>query len=575
MLRIFRDLVKHLSRRRQKQFVAVLLAMLGSGVLEFVSVGSVFPFIAALSDPDRVAAFPVIRQIVEFLDVSKPESLVLLLAIGFATTVVVSALSRLFVMWLTIRFTVSIGADLAHAVFDRTLSQPYRIHTSRNSSEVVSATAKKVDAVANGIIREAQNLVYSGFLASAIAALILVIQPLVGLISMVIIGGIYLLIAISVKSVLQRNSQLIARRETKVVQIVQEGLGGVRQILLDGTKSYFTNSFGAADRSLRLARGTNVFISSSPRLLLEAVGLLLISMTVAIYIARDGDLETVLPVVGTMAVGAYRLLPALQQAYSSWSNLQANRALSQELVELLNSPADYALESTGRKLSFHESFGLRKVDFCYEKTGPWTLQSLDLNIARGSKVGILGETGSGKSTVLDLLMGLQEPANGNLIVDGQAVEPQRLGHWRRHIAHVPQEVFLVDGSYKENIAFGLSLEDIDENAVLRSAEAACILEFVENDPNGFDGRIGERGALLSGGQRQRLGIARALYRNCDVLILDEATSALDEATEAEVMGRIVDNCELTVIVVTHRASTLAFCDDVYRIQAGTISAVKL
>ena len=166
-MRIFRDLVKHLSRRRQKQFVTVLLAMLGSGVLEFVSVGSVFPFIAALSDPDRVAAFPVIRQIVEFLDVSKPESLVLLLAIGFATTVVVSALSRLFVMWLTIRFTVSIGADLAHAVFDRTLSQPYRIHTSRNSSEVVSATAKKVDAVANGIIREAQNSPPFGFDSTA------------------------------------------------------------------------------------------------------------------------------------------------------------------------------------------------------------------------------------------------------------------------------------------------------------------------------------------------------------------------------------------------------------------------
>lgn len=352
-------------------------------------------------------------------------------------------------------------------------------------------------------------------------------------------------------------------------------MGGVRQILLDGTKSYFTNSFGAADRSLRRARGTNVFISSSPRLLLEVVGLLLISITVAIYVTRDGDLETVLPVVGTMAVGAFRLLPALQLAYSSWSNLQANRAISQELVELLNSPADYALEPTGPTISFNESFGLRKVDFRYEETGPWTLQSLDLNIARGSKVGILGETGSGKSTVLDLLMGLQESANGNLIVDGQAVEIQRLSHWRRHVAQVPQEVFLSDGSYKENIAFGLSLEDIDENAVLRSAEAACIREFVESHPNGFDGRIGERGALLSGGERQRLGIVRALYWNCDVLILDEATSALDEATEAEVMGRIVGNRELTVLVVTHRASTLAFCDDVYRMQAGTISAVKL
>jgi len=205
MLRILRDLVQHLSRRRQKQFVVILLAMLGSGALEFVSVGSVFPFIAALSDPDRAAAFPIIRQIVEILDVSKPESLILLLAIGFATTVVVSGLSRLFVQWLTIRFTVAIGADLGHAVFDRALSQPYRIHTSRNSSEVISATAKKVDAVANGTIRDAQNLVYSGFLASAIAALILVVQPLVGLISMAILGGIYLLIAISVKSVLIVN----------------------------------------------------------------------------------------------------------------------------------------------------------------------------------------------------------------------------------------------------------------------------------------------------------------------------------------------------------------------------------
>ncbi len=312
---------------------------------------------------------------------------------------------------------------------------------------------------------------------------------------------------------------------------------------------------------------------------MEALGMVLIAALAYTLSRQVGGITTALPVLGTLALGAQRLLPALQQIYGAWASIAGSHASLADTIELLDQPLTAELlQPAPASLPFHDvirfnTIRFNAVRFRYTGCGPWVLDGLNLTIPRGARVGFVGSTGSGKSTTLDLLMGLLTPTEGELLVDGQPISGNRLRAWQRSIAHVPQSIYLADTTLAENIAFGVPPDTIDLDRVQQAARQAQIADFIESSPEGYQSYVGEHGIRLSGGQRQRIGIARALYKQASVLVFDEATSALDNATEQSVMDAIKGlSSDLTILLIAHRLTTVRRCDTIVELEHGQVVA---
>jgi ATP-binding cassette, subfamily B, bacterial PglK len=564
---------RHLGRRRQQQFALLLGLMVVSALAEVVSLSSVLPFIGILIAPERVFKYSFTAHLVRAWGISSAQQLVLPLTITFVVAAVVSGAIRTLLMWGITRFSHGSGAELSAEVYRRTLYQPYHVHVARNSSEVLSSITIKV--------LEAVNVLYmslvliSSLLSVALVTLALIaVDPLAAAVAIVGFGGAYGLVMWLQRRRLQRNGQRIAAEHTHVVKAIQEGLGGIRDVLLDGTQSVYCDIYRNADHPLRRAQGNNIFVTQSPRYLMDTVGMVLIAALAYGLSRQAGGVATALPVLGTLALGAQRLLPTLQQCYSSWAGIVGSEAALTDVLGMLDQPlpAD-ALLPAPAPLPFRDAARFVGVRFRYSSDGPWVLDSLDFTIRKGSRVGIVGTTGSGKSTTLDLLMGLLTPTEGEVLVDGQPVTGTRVRAWQRTIAHVPQSIFLADTSLAENIAFGVPPAAIDLERVRQAARQAQIADFVEGRRESYDTLIGERGVRLSGGQRQRIGIARALYKQACVLVFDEATSALDNATERSVMDAIEGlHRDLTIVLIAHRLTTVRRCDTILELEHGRVVA---
>jgi ATP-binding cassette subfamily B protein len=371
---------------------------------------------------------------------------------------------------------------------------------------------------------------------------------------------------------LRRNSERISYEETQVIKALQEGLGGIRDVLLDSTQAIYCDIYQRADSPLRKAYGSNTFIGGAPRFVMEAFGMALIASLAYWLGQKPGGIVLALPVLGALALGAQRLLPAMQQGYSAWATIIGSKASLVETISVLDQPVnDNVSQMVLNPLPFESSIFFREVYFRYSDKDSWVLHNLNLLIPKGSRVGIIGITGSGKSTVIDLLMGLLSPLRGNIEIDGTPCVGNQLKSWQKTIAHVPQMIYLADITIAENIAFGVPKNLIDIDRVRFAARQAHISEFVENLPSKYDTNVGERGIRLSGGQRQRIGIARALYKQAKVLIFDEATSALDSSTELSVMDSI-DGLDrsLTIFIVAHRITTLSRCDKIVELDHGCV-----
>jgi ATP-binding cassette subfamily B protein len=358
-----------------------------------------------------------------------------------------------------------------------------------------------------------------------------------------------------------RISQRIARESTQVVKSLQEGLGGIRDVLIDGSQAAYCQIYRSADKPLRRAQGSNQFIAQAPRYGVEALGMVLIAWLAYTLAQQSDGMAKAIPVLGALALGAQRLLPALQSVYASWSSIQGGQASLQDTLDLLDQPLpDYADQPIAKPLPFREQIKLQQLSFQYDPQGPWILKNVDLIIPKGSQVGFIGTTGSGKSTLLDIVMGLLQPTQGMLLIDDQAIGSGNHRAWQTHIAHVPQAIFLADSTIEENIAFGVPKDQIDPELVRQAAQHAQIADSIDTWPKQYQTFVGERGIRLSGGQRQRIGIARALYKQADVIIFDEATSALDNETEQAVM-QAIDGLgrDVTLLIIAHRLTTLKNC----------------
>ncbi len=565
-------LLAYLAPRRKKQLGLLLVIMVITSFAEVVSIGAVLPFLGALMSPEKVFAHEYIQPIVTSLQITEPNQLLLPLTLLFIAASILSAGMRLTLIWAQTRLGHAIGADLSVQIYEKTLYQPYSVHVSRNSSKVIAGISGKIDAVVRESLLPLLSGTSSALMLAAIVAVLFALDPVVAFVTFGGFGAVYAAIMVLSRKRLTQNSQRISRESNQVVKALQEGLGGIRDVLIDGTQALYCKIYRSADLPLRRARANNQIIDASPRFLIEALGIALIAALAYALTGREGGVAAAIPLLGALAIGAQRLLPVWQQLYNNWSSVRGGQASLNDVLDLLEQPLPaYARALTSKPLDFKNSIKLNNVSFRYTDQTPWVLQNINLEIPKGARVGFMGTTGSGKSTLLDILMALLPPGKGSFVIDGTTITEQNFRSWQSHIAHVPQSIFLADTTIAENIAFGVPADQIDYRRVEKAAQQAQIAKTIESWKKGYDTFVGERGVRLSGGQRQRIGIARALYKQADVIVLDEATSALDNETEAAVMEAIntIDN-DITVFMVAHRLSTLDACDLIYELESGKL-----
>jgi ATP-binding cassette subfamily B protein len=568
------NLWEHISLRRRRQFYLLLGLTVLSAAAEAISLGAIIPFIQALTQPESLISLPYMAHFSKVFRVSTSEEFVYLIVIAFGLAALIAGGLRLLLLWFSIRLTNATSTDLSINIYRRTLYQPYAIHVARGSSEIISGITQKV-SIATSVMLSVVAVFTSSILFIVIMLTILAIDPVSASLAFLCFGSAYALIAFSTRSRLISNSRSIAQEQTKVIKALQEGLGAIRDVLIDGTQNIYCKIYQDAIRKSHRSSGQNNFISLAPRYVMEALGMALLAIFILILSGRDGGVSGALPILGVLALGAQRLLPLMQQLYGNWAVVMGSQIALTDVIMLLQQPIiDGADQVNPKRLTFEEVIQFQNVSFRYSSDGPYVLEDINFTIRKGSKVGFIGSTGSGKTTLLDLLMGLLEPSNGIICVDDIPINNFNKRAWQCTIAHVPQSIFLSDGSISENIAFGINPGEMDFQLVQKVAEEAQIAQFINSLPEGYRTSVGERGVRLSGGQRQRIGIARALYKRANILILDEATSALDSDTEEDLMNSIDGLSEnITVLIIAHRITTLSNCDQIIDLSNGRIKRI--
>lgn len=565
----------HVSVRRRVQFGSLLVLTVVAAFAEVLSIGAVLPFLGVLTAPEVVFSHPLAQPLVRALGLREPGQLLLPLTVIFSGAALLSGGMRLLLLWAQTRLGHAVGTEFSVEIYRRTLYQPYPVHLARNSSEVISGMTVKTSVLVNNTILPLLTITSAVVMLHAILVALVMIDPAVAIGAFAGFGVIYLLVIGLTKRSLARDSKSISRESTRVIKALQEGLGGIRDVLLDGTQAAYCKIYRDADVPLRRAQANVQIVSGSPRFGIEALAMVLIAWLAYMLAGKPEGVVKALPVLGALALGAQRLLPVLQQIYLSIAAMRGGQASLSDALDLLDQPMPAeAGEPLPLPLAFSDRLTLEGVGFSYANGARPVLKQVELVIPKGGRIGFIGTTGSGKSTLLDLVMGLLEPSEGRLLVDGVELTMMNRRAWQTHIAHVPQTIFLADITIAENIAFGVPPDMIDHERVRRAAALAHIAETIEALPEGYRTVTGEGGTRLSGGQRQRIGIARALYKRADVIILDEATSALDNETERSVIKAISDlGKEYTVLMVAHRLSTLACCDQVVELESGRIRRI--
>lgn len=569
LIRLLIRLWRHIKPRRKIQFSLLVGLMLLSTFTEVVSVSAVVPFLAALSNPEKLFSYSILNKLVTPLGIESPDHLLLPLCVFFMVIAVAAGVLRTFLTWVSSRLTSAWGSELSIDVYVRTLSQPYSKQVLTNSSEVISGIGN-VNGVVFGVVLPLISMMNASILLIMLTTALILINPVAASASILCFGVSYLFIAWLSRRRLLINSKCIATQQARAIQVMQESLGGIRDVQLDGAQDFYGNIYRQIDGPLRSAQADNNFIGLSPKFAMDTIAMILIAVLTYWMASSKGGLLDSLPVLGALAVGAQRLLPALQQLYAAWTSIVGNTKQLGCVLEML----DYDIPPFSQDiapLNFSESIEIINLGFKYRVNTPWAISDVNLKIPKGYKVGFIGTTGSGKTTLLDLIMGLLLPTSGKILVDGKELKGAYLSSWQRSVAHVPQNIFLTDSSFFENIAFGMPRSAVDLSRVEDAARQANISDFIEAQEDGYESRVGERGIRLSGGQRQRIAIARAFYKQANILVLDEATSALDNETEGNVMSSInaIDRT-YTVLIIAHRTTTLQGCDMVVELKNGKL-----
>ena len=551
----------HISNKQKRHLAFLALLMLVGASAEVFSLGLVFPFLAVIIQPEKVVFQGPFATLFHYAGISQGPSARISITLLFVFGVVAAGFVRVILLWAQTRIGNSIGSELGAAAYERTLYQPYLKHTQRNSSDIIATLQTKVNTMVYFVVIPLLNFVTSIFIGLAILIAAAWFEPVATILIGLFFAGIYLAIGVFSRKRIHQNSHVVKQEQNIVVQKIMEGMGAIRDVLLDGSQVQYVKDYRLADTRLRRSYGNLAILAGLPRHMLESAGLVLLAGIACFVMSENTNSSNALKVVGVIGLTAQRVLPLIQQVYASWVSMNGGLGCLKDVLELLDQPMPSDKSHVAKnKVDFKNEISFQKISFRYSDKMPWVLDQLSFTVPKGSRVGFVGKTGSGKSTCLDLLMGLLEPTAGQILIDGYPLGQKTIRAWQKKIAHVPQAVYLADSSLAENIAFGTPQDKINKERVRSAARKAHIADFIESLPQGYQALVGERGIRLSGGQRQRIGIARALYKTSQIIIFDEATSALDNETEQAVMEAIESLSEdLTIFIIAHRLTTLKNC----------------
>jgi ABC-type multidrug transport system fused ATPase/permease subunit len=568
---------KQLDKTRRRQLFILLCMMVVSSLAELFSIGMVIPFLGVLTESERFLANDNIKTIITFAKIKDKNDVLLAVTIIFCLAVLIASLVHISLMRYKTKVSLSIGAELSSSVFEKTLRQSYRTYIRGNSSNIVAGLSK-ANAMVNTVIQPALNMVGATLIITFVLVGLVYIQPIITLISMILLAIVYLGLSLVSKVKVNQNSEIIAKNQNKVAKVVQEGLGGIRDVILNETQALHVQLYRDRVSPMQEANAKNQIISQYPRYIVEALGIIIIAIVA--FVQTEPRLSvsqehSIIPLLGALALGAQRLLPLCQQIYASHVAISGSYQSTNDALEYLEQSVSCTDSLRYEDVFFKSSLAFLNVSFRYEWNQDWVIKGLDLEIRKGSVVGIIGRTGTGKSTILDLIMGLIEPESGEIKIDDVGLTGKNVKSWRKKISHVPQTIFLSDCSIAENIALGIPKSEIDHARLLEAVQTAQLAEVINKFPDKFETLVGERGINLSGGQIQRIGIARALYKKSCVIVLDEATSALDSITESKIIDGILEFPKrATVIMVSHRLSALVKCDLLVELKERNVNVIS-
>ena len=574
MIETFRKLRDLLDAREQRNALLLFAMMLFMGLIEMAGVASVMPLMAVLLSPELVHSNQHLAAAYAYLGFADTHSFLEFLVAAVFVMLVGRITFTALTQYAMARFSQMRSFSLSTRLLENYLTRPYSWFLNQHSTDLGKSVLSEVDQVVSGSLVPALDFVSQAVVTVFLVGFVIVLQPAVAVTSAILLGGFYLVAYFSLRQHLARLGRERFRANKQRFQLAQEVLSGIKEVKIGGLEGAYLNRYGAAAYRFGSRRAAHMVLREMPRHVLEAVafGGVLIGILVVLTRGESSFHET-LPMLAVVAFAGLRLLPALHKLYQSLVMLRFGSAALDALhADVVAAPAGTTGMKEMRPLPLFRRIDLINVTFCYPNTDRPVLTDLSLTIPARTTVGFVGSTGAGKTTVVDIILGLLEPDRGRVEVDGTPITAENVCRWQRSIGYVPQHNFLIDETVAGNIAFGVPARDIDLEAVERAARLAELHAFVIRDlPKGYDTLVGERGVRLSGGQRQRIGIARALYHDPDVLVMDEATSALDSLTEKALMEAIRNLAHRkTILLVAHRLSTVRACDQIFLLERGRL-----
>ncbi|MDC1132015.1 ABC transporter ATP-binding protein [Gammaproteobacteria bacterium] len=554
----------------QLQFLVILMAF-----GELVGVASIGPFLSLVSNPDQLDGNNFFAYLFSFLSLTNPDDFIFLAGLG----VIMLLTSATIISSITVRFLLHyaqrLGATFSSSLYEHYMNQPWLFHASGNSNKLMNNITTECARVTQGIIYPVMIMNAKVALAACIIIFLILMNPLVTIAGFFIFSIIYSLIFLFVKKKLAINGLAITTTQRERFQLMNEGFGGIKDVILLDRSSTFTNAYTSASIEYGRANGGNATMNEVPKFWVELIAFgAMISLILFLLATNNGSLNVILPQLGIYAMASYKLLPAFQQVYGNLTFVRGSAsALNSIRSDLLEwrSAKENPTDDIHRKISFKEHIEFKNVSFKYPSKNELALENINLKIHAKSIVGLVGSSGAGKSTIVDLILGLLVPSNGSVLVDGSPLYNSSLKAWQSCVGYVPQTIFLSDNTIAANVALGLQEESIDVVKVRNAIKLADLDSFVNSLPNGLNEMVGERGVQLSGGQKQRIAIARALYNDPSILVFDEATSALDGITEKVIMDAIYKlSSSKTIILIAHRLNTVKQCDEIFFFEGGRL-----
>jgi len=571
-----------LDARERRRAALVLVVVLLVALMETGGVASIMPFIAVLSSPEIVQSNAILAGLYRGLGFASRESFLFFLGVAVFVVFVISLVMRMLGLWAQTRFSQYRNHTWSCRLVAGYLGQPYEWFIDRNSGVLSAGVLTEVNQVVIGSLMPAMQVI-SGFLVTlCLVTLLIAVQPFLAIGAAVVLGGLYAAVELGSRAKLRRIGDVRHETATTRYKVLNEALGGIKDVKVYGLEQQFVSRYAAPSERFVGTQISSSLIGQLPSVAMQGILFGVMLLAILYLLATRGDFQRILPVLSVFALAGYRLMPALQTVFQSVSAMSFSKAaldpLYEDLRPLVSEQPQKEAVPTGLRalprLPLQHGLELRAVTYTYPGAPRASLLDLALTIPARTTHGLVGSTGSGKTTIVDVILGLLEPQSGSLIVDGTEVPRDELSRWQRSVGYVPQQIFLADDSVEANIAFGLPSRQVDRAAVERAAKVANLHNFVVQElPHGYATVVGERGIRLSGGQRQRIGIARALYRDPQLLILDEATSALDNLTEHAVMEAVHNlGGQKTIILVAHRLSTVRECDCIHLVEGGRVVA---